>query len=160
MTACSNRHGVPERELTEQVLAQFKRIFLNPVALGGLVMRELEARRAQPEALAAQRQELTRQIDRLTQELERAAEAGFGVGATPITLVQATHAKEAERKALQARLVHLDGRRPRARTPRRRGARRPAEKKDQPLSGRINRRVKDWCPRSDSPASRRCRLTS
>lgn len=107
-TACPSKHGVPERELTEAVLAQLKHVFCNPVALGQLVMHEMEQRRAAPEALDAERRELTQRIATLTQELERATELVFA-GTAPATLVQAMHGKEAERADLQAKLEHLNG---------------------------------------------------
>ena len=48
--ACANVKGIPYELLTDAVVTEFKRNFLNPVALGQLLMRELEARTAAPQA--------------------------------------------------------------------------------------------------------------
>ena len=106
--ACTNKHGVPASEITVRVLDQLKHVFLNPVALGRLVMRELEQRRAAPEALETQKQELTSRIEKLNQELERAAEIVFA-GTAPSTIMQAMNQRETERSELRAKLEHLNG---------------------------------------------------
>ena len=48
--ACANVKGIPYEVLTDAVVTEFKQNFLNPVALGQLLMRELEARTAAPQA--------------------------------------------------------------------------------------------------------------
>ena len=48
--ACANVKGIPYEVLADAVVTEFKQNFLNPVALGQLLMRELEARTAAPQA--------------------------------------------------------------------------------------------------------------
>jgi DNA invertase Pin-like site-specific DNA recombinase len=105
---CANKNGVPAPALTDAVLAQLKRVFLNPAALGCLLMREWEERRKAPEELAAQRRELAAQVANLDFELKRLADA-VASGSAPQTILQAISAREAERRELQAKLEHLDG---------------------------------------------------
>jgi hypothetical protein len=107
-TACSNRHGVPATPLTDAVLGQLKHIFLNPAALGNLLLRERAERAKAPEALEAQRQDLTATISRLDTELGRLADA-VASGSAPSTLVAAIKQREGERRDLQAKLEHVNG---------------------------------------------------
>jgi DNA invertase Pin-like site-specific DNA recombinase len=107
--ACTNRHGIPAGELTDRVLAQLRTFFLNPATLGGLVMRELAERRAQPDVLEIERRELAVRLDRLDQEIGRFVEAiGSGTGPSA-ALVAALTEREGQRLAIQTKLAHLTG---------------------------------------------------
>jgi hypothetical protein len=90
------------------VLAQLKDVFLNPAALGALLMRELEEHRKTPEECAAQSREPASRISKLDGELNRLADA-IASGAAPATLLEAITAREAERRDLRAKLEHLNG---------------------------------------------------
>jgi site-specific DNA recombinase len=106
--ACVNRLGVPAVELTDQVLAQIKNAFLDPVALGALLMKKFNEAKAAPEALEADRKDVAARIARLGQEIERLTNA-IATGAAPSSVVQAITDREAERRDLQAKLEHLNG---------------------------------------------------
>ena len=107
-SACSNRYGAPATPLTDAVLAELKHIFLNPAALGNLLMREWAERAKAPQALEEQRQDLTAKISKLETELSRLADA-VASGSTPATLVAAIRQREEARLALQAKLEYVNG---------------------------------------------------
>lgn len=106
--ACVNRLGVPAVELTDQVLAQIKKAFLDPIALGALLMKRFNEAKAAPEALEAERKDVTSRIAKLTQEIDRLI-AAVATGAAPASIVQAITDREGERRDLQAKLEHLSG---------------------------------------------------
>jgi len=107
-SACTNGPGVPAVELTEGVLAKLKKAFLDPLALGALVTKEMQRRAAAPQAVETERQDLTGRIAKLTQEIERLTDA-IASGAAPASVVQAISSREKERRDLQARLEHVNG---------------------------------------------------
>ena len=105
---CTNKYGVSAIGLTDAVLAQLKHVFLNPAALGMLLMREWKTNQEAPEALARQRQDVAAQVTKLDTELTKLGDA-VASGEAPQTLLLAIKSRETERQRLQASLEHLDG---------------------------------------------------
>ena len=108
LEGCTNKHAAPAVALTDAILGRLAHVFSDPLALGDLLMRELERRREAPEALATERDMLTAQIAKLEAELGRLADA-VASGAASRTLVDAIQARETERRELTAKLEHVEG---------------------------------------------------
>ena len=105
---CSNKYGVSAIGLANAVLAQLSHVFLNPAALGTLLMHELKTNQEAPEALAQQRHDVAAQMTKLDTELGKLGDA-IAAGEAPQTLLLAIKSRETERQRLQATLEHLDG---------------------------------------------------
>ena len=105
---CTNKHGIPATALTDAVVAQLKHVFLNPVALGKLLMKEWEDRRTSPDALVDQQRTLTRELGIIDRELDTLLKMILAEQA-PVKILEAMHAREAEKKTLLAKLEQLEG---------------------------------------------------
>lgn len=106
---CTNKHGVPATVLTDAVLARLKHVFLNPVALGDLLLAEFEERRKMPAEREVKRRDLTESIAKVESELGRLADSIACGSAAPQTILQAIQTREAEHRDLKAKLEHLEG---------------------------------------------------
>ena len=105
---CTNERAVPAVELTEGVVAELKKLLMEPMELVKALSAEIERRQAQPEAVRAQRAEAQSKVARLraaVENLNNAIEEGGQIKSTMERLAQ----REAELRDAQAALEHLDG---------------------------------------------------
>jgi site-specific DNA recombinase len=108
-TTCTNLHGVPEPELTAAVMADVRKVFLDPAKVGVMVSEELKRRKAAPDAAKAQLKEARAKVAKLEGEVERLAEAIAEGGGSSKVLLQKLADREAELRDARAALEHLDG---------------------------------------------------
>jgi Recombinase/Recombinase zinc beta ribbon domain len=105
---CTNDRSVPLVELTEGVVAELKKLLLEPMELVKALSAEIARRQAQPEAVRAQRAEAQAKVARLNaavENLNTAIEEGGQIKSTMERLA----VREAELRDAQAALEHLDG---------------------------------------------------
>jgi site-specific DNA recombinase len=105
---CTNDRSVPLVELTEGVVAELKKLLLEPMELVKALSAEIARRQAQPEAVRAQRAEAQAKVARLraaVENLNTAIEEGGQIK----SMVERLALREAELRDAQAALEHLDG---------------------------------------------------
>jgi hypothetical protein len=105
---CTNDRSVPLVELTEGVVAELKKLLLEPMELVKALSVEIARRQAQPEAVRAQRAEAQAKVARLkaaVENLNTAIEEGGQIK----SMVERLGLREAELRDAQAALEHLDG---------------------------------------------------
>jgi site-specific DNA recombinase len=105
---CTNDRSVPLVELTEGVVAELKKLLLEPMELVKALSAEITRRQAQPEAMRAQREEAQTKVARLKAAVENLSTA-IEEGGQIKNLVERLAAREAELRDAQAALEHLDG---------------------------------------------------
>jgi site-specific DNA recombinase len=105
---CTNDRSVPVVELTEGVVAEVKKLLLQPMELVKALAAEIDRRQAQPDAVRAQRAEAQGKVTRLRLAVENLT-AAIEEGGQIKNLVAKLTEREAELRDAQAALEHLDG---------------------------------------------------
>jgi site-specific DNA recombinase len=105
---CTNVHGVPEPELTAAVMADVRKIFLDPAKVAAMVTEELKRRKAAPDVAKGQLKEAKAKVAKLEGEVERLGEA-IAEGGQIKTLVTKLADRENDLRGARAALAHLEG---------------------------------------------------
>ena len=106
---CANGRSIPYDALTEAVIERFKATVLDPQTVHSILMTELAARTAAPEAAQAEVRALRQELAKVEKELARGVELALAGSGEIAAVTQALKAKEREKAALQDKIEHADG---------------------------------------------------
>ena len=101
--ACANLHGAPAEALTDAIQAELKHVFLNPAALGRLLVAEWEQQKQAPNDLLQQQRTVAREIEIINRELDTLL-AMVLKDQPPERILDAMRTREREKAVLVARL--------------------------------------------------------